>query len=375
MSVLRNIENGSVGIGPATFIAQLDGLPPSRYGWLPTLLQRYGITIADLDINPTAFRILENNILQNLAEEDGLNDQEGIDNLSDFFRYVFHDLPNGNSRIFERVDLENLALGAPLDEFIEQHQLDRRYEEIPVDQVPAEEIYEPAFTTAASVNPDNIRRIEEWLGLTQDQRERHGAVFSLPPSVFGDHWRASTSQPQQIPLGGSSQIREIIDMDENEMEEFEKFLLNQTCLEDQQIVFDRLLLGVYKEPIIASDGNTYDLSSFNQIARSRRDNIKYSPITREPLKETVTPNLAAKQLILCLLQKYKEKRGSSANKIQNARRRQTAKRIHQKLRTQSDNTRTANAASASGGGRNGRKGKYKRSKRKLKKRRRKTHKH
>ena len=109
--------------------------------------------------------------------------------------------------------------------------------------------------------------------------------------------------------GGPSQIKEIIGMTENEKEEFNNYLKNETCLKAQQMVYDPVTLSVPKEPVIASDGNTYDIETIIGLPEP-----KISPITRELLKDSIYPNLAAKQFILCHLEKYREKKSTKGGK-------------------------------------------------------------
>ncbi len=109
--------------------------------------------------------------------------------------------------------------------------------------------------------------------------------------------------------GGPSQIKEIIGMTENEKEGFNNYLKNETCLKAQQMVYDPVTLSVPKEPVIASDGNTYDIETIIGLPEP-----KISPITRELLKDSIYPNLAAKQFILCHLDKYREKKSTKGGK-------------------------------------------------------------
>ena len=102
---------------------------------------------------------------------------------------------------------------------------------------------------------------------------------------------------------GPSVINEIKEMDKDERTDFEKYLDKIPCLTDQQIWKDIATLEVYEEPIVASDGNTYDLKTFNRLPIPKK-----SPMTRELLTNTITPNLAIKQFIICQLEKYRNER-------------------------------------------------------------------
>jgi hypothetical protein len=130
------------------------------------------------------------------------------------------------------------------------------------------------------------------------------------------------TSPQARP-GGQSQIKEIIDMKNEELKEFEEYLNENNCLEDQQVIFDPIVMSVYKEPVIASDGNTYDIDTYNELSVPKK-----SPITREELTGIIYPNLAAKQFILCQLEKYNKEKKSTKG----GRRRTKHKKSKRKLK-------------------------------------------
>jgi len=67
-----------------------------------------------------------------------------------------------------------------------------------------------------------------------------------------------------------------------------------------------LLSGeIYFEPVVASDGHTYEKQMLEKILNSQKC---ISPFSREPLKKTFTLNLKLKSMVSSFLDKYPEKR-------------------------------------------------------------------